>query len=65
MAVTFGRFHTDAAAHGLTTVPGEFRFSLDMRAYAADVLSAIEATFLDAVAKSRKPRRDGDARRAR
>jgi N-carbamoyl-L-amino-acid hydrolase len=50
MAVTFGRFHTDAAAHGLTTVPGEFRFSLDMRAYAAEVLSEIEAAFLDAVA---------------
>ncbi|CAA2156387.1 allantoate amidohydrolase [Methylobacterium sp. GXF4] len=50
MAVTFGRFHTDAAAHGLTTVPGEFRFSLDMRAYEAEVLSEIEAAFLDAVA---------------
>ncbi len=49
MAVTFGRFHTDAAAHGLTTVPGEFRFSLDMRAYAAEVLSALEAAFLAAV----------------
>ncbi|MET3486031.1 hydantoinase/carbamoylase family amidase [Methylobacterium sp. 1973] len=49
MAVTFGRFHTDAAAHGLTTVPGEFRFSLDMRAYAAEVLAALEAAFLAAV----------------
>lgn len=51
MAVTFGRFHTDAAAHGLTTVPGEFRFSLDMRAYAAGVLAALEAAFLVAVAE--------------
>ena len=50
MAITFGRFHTDAAAHGLTTVPGEFRFSLDMRAYTAEVLSEIEAAFLNAVA---------------
>ncbi len=33
MAVTFGRFHTDAAAHGLTIVPGAFHFSLDIRAY--------------------------------
>lgn len=49
MAVTLGRFHTDAAAHGLTTVPGEFRFSLDMRAYAAEVLAALEAAFLAAV----------------
>lgn len=51
MAVTFGRFHTDAAVHGLTTVPGAFRFSLDMRAYAPDVLAALEAAFLAAVAE--------------
>ncbi len=51
MAATFGRFHTDAAAHGLTTVPGEFRFSLDMRAYTAKVLTELEAAFLAAVAE--------------
>ena len=51
MAVTFGRFHTDAAAHGLTIVPGEFRFSLDMRAYTAEVLAELEAAFLAAVAE--------------
>ncbi|SFE22012.1 hydantoinase/carbamoylase family amidase [Methylobacterium sp. 13MFTsu3.1M2] len=51
MAVTFGRFHTDAEAHGLTTVPGEFRFSLDMRAYAAAVLAELEAAILAAVAE--------------
>jgi N-carbamoyl-L-amino-acid hydrolase len=56
MAITFGRFHTDAAAHGLTTVPGEFRFSLDMRAYAADVLADIEARFLEAVAAAEAQR---------
>ncbi|MCJ2050361.1 hydantoinase/carbamoylase family amidase [Methylobacterium sp. J-070] len=56
MAVTFGRFHTDAAAHGLTTVPGEFRFSLDMRAYAAGVLAEMEAAFLDAVAAAAERR---------
>ena len=33
MACTFGRFHTDAAAHGMTIVPGAFHFSLDVRAY--------------------------------
>ena len=43
MAVTFGRFHTDTSVHGMTTVPGEFRFSLDVRAYAAEVLSDAEA----------------------
>ncbi len=50
MAVTFGRFHTDGAAHGLTTVPGEFRFSLDVRAYEANMLAKIEEQFLSQVA---------------
>jgi N-carbamoyl-L-amino-acid hydrolase len=43
MACTFGRFHTDAAAHGLTIVPGAFHFSLDVRAYDAAVLTRLEA----------------------
>lgn len=51
IAVTFGRFHTDAAAHGLTTVPGAFRFSLDMRAYTGAVLASLEAAFLAVVAE--------------
>ncbi len=42
MAVTFGRFHTDGAAHGLTTVAGAFSFSLDVRAYDAGILNALE-----------------------
>jgi N-carbamoyl-L-amino-acid hydrolase len=42
MAVTFGRFHTDNAMHGLTTVPGAFAFSLDVRAYEAAVLERVE-----------------------
>ncbi|MDP4006199.1 hydantoinase/carbamoylase family amidase [Methylobacterium sp. NEAU K] len=50
MAVTLGRFHTDGAAHGLTTVPGEFRFSLDVRAYEATTLAELEARFLADVA---------------
>src|ERR1700733_9656197 len=33
MACTIGRFHTDAASHGLTIVPGDFHFSLDRLAY--------------------------------
>ena len=45
MAVTFGRFHTDTSVHGMTTVPGEFNFSLDVRAYASEVLSEVEARF--------------------
>lgn len=43
MAMTLGRFHTDAAAHGLTIVPGAFHFSLDVRAYDEAVLAALEA----------------------
>jgi beta-ureidopropionase / N-carbamoyl-L-amino-acid hydrolase len=43
MALTFGRFYTDAAAHGLTTVAGECHFSLDVRAYEPAVLTAFEA----------------------
>jgi beta-ureidopropionase / N-carbamoyl-L-amino-acid hydrolase len=49
LAVTFGRFHTDAATHGLTTVPGAFAFSLDMRAYEPGVLERIEAALHDAI----------------
>jgi beta-ureidopropionase / N-carbamoyl-L-amino-acid hydrolase len=42
MACTFGRFHTDPAAHGLTIVPGAFHFSLDVRAYDEAVLAGLE-----------------------
>jgi N-carbamoyl-L-amino-acid hydrolase len=57
MAVTFGRFHTDGAVHGMTTVPGEFRFSLDVRAYASDVLAETEAAFLAAIKEIEERRR--------
>ena len=39
MACTLGRFHTDAAEHGMTIVPGRFHFSLDVRAYEPAVLA--------------------------
>jgi N-carbamoyl-L-amino-acid hydrolase len=42
MACTIGRFHTDAAKHGLTIVPGEFHFSLDVRAYDEGVLAELD-----------------------
>ncbi len=42
MAWTLGKFHTDAASHGLTIVPGEFRFSLDLRAYDETVLAELD-----------------------
>jgi N-carbamoyl-L-amino-acid hydrolase len=49
LAVTFGRFHTDAAVHGMTTVPGAFEFSLDVRAYDPAVLSGIEDMMMTAI----------------
>jgi N-carbamoyl-L-amino-acid hydrolase len=42
MALTLGRFHTDVAHHGLTKVPGELAFSLDVRAYRPEVLATME-----------------------
>lgn len=49
LAITFGRFHTDAAVHGMTTVPGAFDFSLDVRAYDPAVLSGIENMMMTAI----------------
>ena len=46
LAITFGRFHTDAEVHGLTTVPGLFHFSLDVRAYDPAVLADAEKQML-------------------
>ncbi len=46
MAFTIGAFHTDATRHGLTIVPGEFRFSIDMRAYDPNDLLELEREFL-------------------
>ena len=42
MAWTLGKFHTDVASHGMTIVPGEFRFSLDVRAYDEAVLADLD-----------------------
>ncbi len=43
LAITFGRFHTDAKQHGLTIVPGVFHFSLDVRAYDEALLARLKA----------------------
>jgi N-carbamoyl-L-amino-acid hydrolase len=51
IAVTFGRFHTDAEMHGMTTVPGAFHFSLDVRAYDEAVLAGIEAQMHQAISR--------------
>lgn len=57
MAVTLGRFHTDPAVHGLTTVPGSFAFSLDVRAYDAAVLERVEAKMLAEIREIERHRR--------
>jgi beta-ureidopropionase / N-carbamoyl-L-amino-acid hydrolase len=43
MAVTIGRFHTPVDRHSLTMVSGRFELSLDLRAYSAGHLQALEA----------------------
>lgn len=45
MAFTIGRFHTDTARHEITVVAGDFTFSIDLRAYDADHLAALEGRF--------------------
>ncbi|MGO4170823.1 Zn-dependent hydrolase [Bosea sp. TAF32] len=57
MAVTLGRFHTDPAVHGLTTVPGSFAFSLDVRAYDPAVLERVEAKMIAAIREIEARRR--------
>ena len=57
MAVTLGRFHTDPAVHGLTTVPGSFAFSLDVRAYDPAVLERVEAKMLAGISEIEARRR--------
>ena len=49
MACTLGRFHTDAALHGLTIIPGAFHFSLDVRAYDETVLAELVEKVYDAI----------------
>lgn len=67
MAFTIGRFHTDAAKHEITVVAGNFTFSIDLRAYDADHLAALERRFhaiLDATAARRGVAIDRGARNA-
>jgi N-carbamoyl-L-amino-acid hydrolase len=51
MACTLGRFGTDPEKHGLTSVPGELCFSLDVRAYDEAHLAEIEEQLHDIVAQ--------------
>jgi N-carbamoyl-L-amino-acid hydrolase len=56
MAVTIGRFHTPADRHSLTAVSGDFELSLDLRAYDAAHLVALEARLQEIVADVAKRR---------
>jgi N-carbamoyl-L-amino-acid hydrolase len=56
MAVTIGQFTTDPALHALTKVPGELRFSIDMRSCDPAALVELEALLhatADAIAERR------------
>ena len=57
MAVTIGRFHTPVDRHSLTAVSGDFELSLDLRAYDAAHLVALEAKLQDIVAEVAARRR--------
>lgn len=56
MAITLGRFHTDSALHGLTTIAGEFNFSLDIRAYEQDLLDHMEKRLAEIIERIEKER---------
>jgi len=49
MACTIGQFATDPELHALTKVPGELRFTLDVRAYSAAHLQELEAKTLEII----------------
>ncbi len=51
MAVTIGEFHTNNARHAMTKVPGEFAFSLDVRAYDERDLEELFARVLQIVSE--------------
>jgi N-carbamoyl-L-amino-acid hydrolase len=57
MAVTIGRFHTPVDRHSLTAVSGDFEMSLDLRAYDAAHLVALEAKLQAIVAEVAARRR--------
>ena len=57
MAVTIGRFHTPVDRHSLTAVSGDFELSLDLRAYDAAHLVALESKLHDIVTEVAARRR--------
>lgn len=49
MACTIGEFCTDPELHAMTKVPGELRFTLDVRAYSAEHLRELEKQTLSII----------------
>ena len=56
MACTIGEFCTDPELHAMTKVPGELRFTLDVRAYSSEHLRELETKTL-AIIRSIEERR--------
>ena len=56
MACTFGEFQTNPARHGMTIVPGEFQFSLDVRAYDDADVAELEQSLMTLVGQIEKRR---------
>jgi N-carbamoyl-L-amino-acid hydrolase len=56
MACTFGEFQTNSARHGMTIVPGEFQFSLDVRAYDDADVAELEQALAAMVSEIEKKR---------
>lgn len=56
MACTFGEFQTNPARHGMTIVPGEFYFSLDVRAYDDADVTELEQALMAMVEQIEKRR---------
>ncbi len=56
MACTIGKFYTDPELHAMTKVPGELRFSLDVRAYDPEHLKELEEKTLEIIRNIEKRR---------
>jgi beta-ureidopropionase / N-carbamoyl-L-amino-acid hydrolase len=41
LVLTFGKFFTNPAAHGITTIPGELTFCFDARSHSSSVLDRV------------------------
>jgi N-carbamoyl-L-amino-acid hydrolase len=57
LVCTVGQFHTDAAVHTMTKIPGEVRFTMDYRSYDERVLEACRRELLENAGRIGKERR--------